>query len=161
MNLLILPVTWFRDLVYLQILSCHQNYVTQRTYRAQPLVYEWWSSWSASSIINPQSMNLPKRKSDWLCKVSSCIHHSGKRKFLSLQKFWSTNVIINDITVAAESFWTPIFFPLNPIVNKSCKSECCCNKMHQIVQNMIQTRGLELKLSLLWRTNISGQHPLV
>ena len=44
--------------------------------------------------------------------------------------------------------------------NKSCKIECCGNKMHQIVQNMILSQGLELKLSLLWRTTISGQHPL-
>ena len=34
-------------------------------------------------------------------------------------------------------------------VNKSCKIECCSNKTHQIIQNMILSRGLELKLSLL------------
>ena len=33
-------------------------------------------------------------------------------------------------------------------VNKSCKIECCDNKTHQIIQNMILSRGLELKLSL-------------
>ena len=32
--------------------------------------------------------------------------------------------------------------------------------MHQVVQNMILTRDLEVELSLLWRTTISGQHPL-
>ena len=45
-------------------------------------------------------------------------------------------------------------------VNKSCKIECCGNKTHQIVQNMILTWGLELKLSLSLRTTISGQHSL-
>ena len=45
-------------------------------------------------------------------------------------------------------------------VNKSGKIEHCGNKMHQIIQNMILPRGLELKLSLLWRTTIHGQHPL-
>ena len=45
-------------------------------------------------------------------------------------------------------------------VNKSCKIECCGNKMHQIVQNVILTWGLELKLSLLWRATLSGQHSL-
>ena len=34
-------------------------------------------------------------------------------------------------------------------VNKSCKIECCGNKTHQIIQNMILSQGLELKLSLL------------
>ena len=44
-------------------------------------------------------------------------------------------------------------------VNKSCKIECCDNKTHWIIQNMILSRSLELKLNLLWRTTISGQHP--
>ena len=29
-------------------------------------------------------------------------------------------------------------------VNKSCKIECCGNKTHQIIQNMILSQGLEL-----------------
>ena len=33
-------------------------------------------------------------------------------------------------------------------VNKSCKIEHCVNKTHQIIQNMILSRGLELKVSL-------------
>ena len=63
-------------------------------------------------------------------------------------------------TVVAKSFRTPRVCPLNPIVNKSCKIECCGNKMQQIVQNMILTCGIELKLSLFQRTIISSQHPL-
>ena len=58
-------------------------------------------------------------------------------------------VNIHDSNMVAKSFRTPRDFPLNPIVNKSYKIECCGNKMHKIVQNMILTRGLELKLSLL------------
>ena len=46
---------------------------------------------------------------------------------------------LTDCTVVAKSFRTAGVFPLNPIVNKSCKIECCGNKMHQIVQNMILT----------------------
>ena len=34
-------------------------------------------------------------------------------------------------------------------VNKSCKIERCDNKTHQIIRNVILSRGLELKLSLL------------
>ena len=30
-------------------------------------------------------------------------------------------------------------------VKKSCKIECCGNKTHQIIQNVILSRGLELK----------------
>ena len=33
-------------------------------------------------------------------------------------------------------------------VNKSCKIECCVNKMHQIIQNMTFSQGLELELSM-------------
>ena len=52
-------------------------------------------------------------------------------------------------TVGAKIIRTPRVFPLNPIVNKSCKIECCDKKLHQTIQNMILSRGLELKLSLL------------
>ena len=45
-------------------------------------------------------------------------------------------------------------------VEKSCKSECCGNKAHQIIQNMTLSWGLELKLSLLWKTTVSDQLPL-
>ena len=34
-------------------------------------------------------------------------------------------------------------------VKKSCKIECCDNKAHQIIQNMILSRGFELRPSLL------------
>ena len=37
-----------------------------------------------------------------------------------------------------------LYTPLNPIVNKSCKIECCGNLTHPIIQNDITTRGLEL-----------------
>ena len=40
-------------------------------------------------------------------------------------------------------------------VNKSCKIEHCSNKVHQIVQNIILSQGLEPKVSMLWRTTIS------
>ena len=54
--------------------------------------------------------------------------------------------------------WVPQLFEQQEFfhVYKSCKIECCGNKMHQIVQNMILTWGLELKLSLLWRATLSG-----
>ena len=42
----------------------------------------------------------------------------------------------------------PDVFPLNSIVNKSCKIECCVNSMFPINQNMIVSRGLELILSI-------------
>ena len=45
-------------------------------------------------------------------------------------------------------------------VNKSCRIECCGYKTHQIIQNKMLSQSLELKLSLLRRTTISGQHPL-
>ena len=46
-----------------------------------------------------------------------------------------------DIQWVPQLFEQLVFFH----VNKSCKIECCGNKMHQIVQNMIMTRGLVLK----------------
>ena len=51
-------------------------------------------------------------------------------------------------TVVAKSFWTPRVFLLNPLVNNSRKIKNSVNKMHQIVQNMILSPGLELKLNL-------------
>ena len=33
-------------------------------------------------------------------------------------------------------------FLLNPIVNKCCNIECCGNKMHQIVANLVQARSM-------------------
>ena len=46
--------------------------------------------------------------------------------------------------------WVPELFERLEFfhVNKSRKTECCGNKTHQIIQNMILSRGLELKLSL-------------
>ena len=86
-----------------------------------------------------------------------------------------TKWLISDQVVA---WWTPepfshgfIIFHLQWVpellehidlfhVNKSCKIECCGNKTHRIIQNMILSHGLELKLGLSWMTNISGHHPL-
>ena len=58
--------------------------------------------------------------------------------------------------------WVPQLFERLEIfcVNKSWKIECCGNKTHQIIQNMILSQCLELKLSILWKTTISGGHPL-
>ena len=58
--------------------------------------------------------------------------------------------------------WVPQLFERLEFfhVNKSCKIEFWGHKTHQITQNMILSRNLELKLSLFWRTTISGQNPL-
>ena len=47
--------------------------------------------------------------------------------------------------------WVPLLFKRLDFfyVNKSHKIECYGNKMHQIIQMMTLTPGLELKLSLL------------
>ena len=63
-------------------------------------------------------------------------------------------------TVGIRCIQPPDVFPLTPIVNKSCKIECCVNKMLKIIQNMMVSQGLELELSMFIRTTISGQHPL-
>ena len=52
-------------------------------------------------------------------------------------------------TVVAKSFRAPTVFPLNPLVSKSYKIECCGNKMHETNKTMILTRVLELILNLL------------
>ena len=53
-------------------------------------------------------------------------------------------------------------FPLNHILNmnKSCNLQCSGNKMHWIVANMMLFHYLHVKLTLLWRTRISGELPL-
>ena len=72
----------------------------------------------------------------------------------------SLKIIINRVSCNSIIQWVPQLFEQLEFfhVNKSCKTECCSNKMHQIVQNMILTWGLKLKLSLSLRTAISGQH---
>ena len=47
--------------------------------------------------------------------------------------------------------WVPQLFERQEFfyANKSCKIERCGSNLHQIVQNMILSQGLELKLSLL------------
>ena len=45
--------------------------------------------------------------------------------------------------------------PLTPIGDKSYKIECCVNKMLQMIQNMIFSRGLELGLSIFRKTTNS------
>ena len=42
---------------------------------------------------------------------------------------------------------------MNIIVNKPHKIECFGNKMHQIIQNMILSGGLELKISSVVKDN--------
>ena len=47
--------------------------------------------------------------------------------------------------------WVPQLFERLEFfyINKSCKIECGDDKTHQIIQNMILSRGLEFKLSLM------------
>ena len=52
------------------------------------------------------------------------------------------------ITVAPEDLGNPHTFPIECYSKQVMKIECG-NKMLEIVQNMMLTRGLELKLSLL------------
>ena len=46
-----------------------------------------------------------------------------------------------DLQLASE-IWDPLeISPLNPIVEKSCNIECCSNKMHLIVANVIVSKN--------------------
>ena len=60
------------------------------------------------------------------------------------------------VTVGSKITGPPEFLPLDPMVNESCNIERCGNKMHQIVANMMLFRYLQLKLSLLRMTTVSG-----
>ena len=57
-------------------------------------------------------------------------------------------------TVPVKIIRTPRVLQLNPVVNKSHKIECCGRTRHQIIQNMKLSQGLELELSLWWRTHV-------
>ena len=59
-------------------------------------------------------------------------------------------------TVVSKIIGLTIFSPLDSIVYKSCNIECWDNKMHKIFANMMLSQYLHLKLTLLWRTSISG-----
>ena len=49
-------------------------------------------------------------------------------------------------TVVSKIIGPPEFSLLNPIVNKSCNTERCGNKMHQIITNMMLSQYLQLQL---------------
>ena len=57
----------------------------------------------------------------------------------------SQPLVQNDIQCVPQLFESLEFFH----VDKSSKIECCGKKMHQIIQNMTLSLGLELELSLL------------
>ena len=89
------------------------------------------------------------------CHRKFCNHDGSKNK----GKHSASRFVV---TLSPYTQWVPQLFERLEFFhwNKSCKIECCGNKTHQIIQNMILSRGLEVKLSLSWRTTILGQHPL-
>ena len=62
-------------------------------------------------------------------------------------KFLGLNSSLAYAKLAVHVQWVPQLFDRLEFlhVNKSCKIECCRYKMHQIIQDMILSRGLELK----------------
>ena len=55
----------------------------------------------------------------------------------------------------------PSFLQFLPIANKNAiYIECCGSKIHQILANIMQSQYLKLKISLLWRPNLSGYLPV-
>ena len=106
-------------------------------------------------LNNILQINIP-------CIIYICFVHSKTSDYAS---FWPSDYIMLSITIIGLHNLMNLYsggqkfsdasssrarvFQLNPIVNKSCKIKRCGNKMHQIVQNKILSRGLELKLHLL------------
>ena len=93
------------------------------------------------------------------CNIERCgnkMHQLVENMMLSQYLEFKLSLLWWTTTVGATIFERLEFFH----VNKSCKTEYGGNKMIQIIQNMTLSWGLELKLSLLWRTTILGQHPL-
>ena len=63
-------------------------------------------------------------------------------------------------TVGSKIIGPPEFLPWDPMVNESHYIECCGNKMHQIVPNIMLYQYLELKRTLLRKASVSGYLPL-
>ena len=69
--------------------------------------------------------------------------------------------LIARLQLEATVFNLPDVLPLTPVVNKSCNIERFVNNMVQIIQNMMVSQGLELKICMFRRTTTTSQHPLV
>ena len=70
-------------------------------------------------------------------------------------QIYSQKLSILQLQLEAKLLDPLAFFPLDPMLNKSCNIERCGNKMNQIVTNMMLFQYLELKLSLLLRGTVS------
>ena len=97
--------------------------------------------------------------------VSLCILQNGCCYPMKLpQASFCLRIIVNGGMTSylnQKGFRTLARFPSNPIVNKSWNLECCGNNMYRISANMMFFFPyLQLKLTLLWRTSISGWLPL-
>ena len=84
------------------------------------------------------------------------IHFAFQQDF-----FCSSRSMTIECTVGIRCILPPEFFPLTSIVKKSCNYECCVNNMLQIIQNKMNSEGLELEQSMFRRTTVSGQYPLI
>ena len=119
------------------------------------------------SSCSGESWGIPPWRGFWFWQSSlSALSLSPGVNLTSLQKSLSKTKKVRFCqfflahTVDSGIIGLPEFLPLNPVVNESGNIKRCGNKMHLIAANMIFSQYLQLKLSLLWRTIISGQHPL-
>ena len=125
---------------------CHQAYCPRQVF----IEYEVYTFCVIFSL----------RTFTYFKNMYSCVNWLRKSVYLNA---YCKELYIFLVFLSLQIQWVPQLFERLDFfhINKSCKIERCGNKIHQIVQNMILSRGLELKLSLLGRTTISGQHPLL
>ena len=116
-----------------------------------PFTFEGWKNNSIWCCRRPylDLHGLSTQISQHLSRNSRTPKKSLRVKRYSLWLSENQYSVCLGSTVVAKIIRTPRVFPLNPIVNKSCKIGCCGNKMYQIIQNMTLSQSLEFKSNLL------------
>ena len=101
-------------------------------------------------IVLDQNMLMESVLWFLVCQKSGCLSHIRIWCLFLSKQTTIKHQNPFDLLWVPQSFERLEFFH----VNKACKNECCGNNSHQIIQNVILSRSLELNLSLLWRKTI-------
>ena len=88
---------------------------------------EFWTE-DLAAVLSKASVPRARKALDCLCiwfeKISDCLNIT-------------CTTVYNNVQCQQKVMGHLDIFPLNPIVTKSCKLECCGNKIHQIFANMM------------------------
>ena len=98
-------------------------------------------------------LSIKKNKKNKQTTAFDCGRNLLQIIFIHSYLYQGTVILFGQTTYScAQNYSTPLAFPYDSIVNKSCNIECCAYKMLQIIQNIMLSQGLEFELSVFRRT---------